>query len=175
MEFGDVFRKAVLSVVANLFKPNTVCIVKSVDKVANTCDVVETGSNYEIKKVRLLSVENSFVTQLAVYPKVGSVITIGYLLGSRNKATVINYSEVDEIWLRGNQFGGIVKADVLKEEIEKTNEVVSFLRTSLLAWTPVTGDGGLALKTILNAPGNDLSSKNVGDFSSIKNEKVLHG
>ena len=152
--------------------PVTVAKVKSVNKAENTCVVEVTGTEETYNDVRLMAIEGEVDKPTVMYPKVDSMVVIVPLFGSKSEWAVLSITEVDEIYLNGNEFGGLVKADVLKTELDKTNATVTAIRNALLNWVVVPSDGGAALKTLISAT---LPTVNVGSFGSIKNDKVKHG
>lgn len=170
-------RELIQHMINDSLVPVTAASVISVNKQANTCVVKVTGTEEEYNDVRLLAIEGESENPTVMYPKENSVVLIAPLFGSKSEWAVILVTEVDEILLNGNEFGGLVKADVLKTELDKTNALVSAIKNTLLNWTPAAGDGGAALKLALFPPSGvgGLHDKTVGDFSSIKNDKVKHG
>jgi hypothetical protein len=178
-DFGEAFKAAVMAVVKNWVKPSTIAKVESVNKVNNTCNVIETGTKYKITNVRLLSVEDSFETQLAVYPKVGSLVSVAYLFASRNKAIVIKYSEIDEIALRGDQFGGLVKVESVQQNLDELKSYVlamkSAVSTALLAIDSTIPGTGLPSGTAgKNSFNTSMTTESI-DFVAMENEKIKHG
>lgn len=172
MTFKEAFTSAVKSILSTMLRSNMVCEVIGVDKEKNTCTVKETGTDKEVNDVRLLSIEGTFAKQLAIYPKVGSLVLVSYIFLKSDECTVIKYSEVESLLLNGNEFGGLVKADVLIAELNKTNALVTAIAMALNTWVVAPTDGGLALKTIVTTA---LAGKAVGNFTNIKNDNVKHG
>lgn len=172
MELGQAFVQVITYMVNRLRKPDAVCEVLSVDKEKDTCHVKDTGTGYEVTKARLLSVADSFEKKFVVYPKVGSLVSIAYLFASADKAIVIKYSETESILLNGDEFGGLVKADVLKTELDKLREYSSTLKaatkTSLVAVDALIPGTSAAFEL-------SMTGKSTGDFGSIKNDNVKHG
>jgi hypothetical protein len=151
--------------------------VISVDKVKDTC-VVKPEDGPEIPGVKLKSVISNATTKLVVYPKVDSYVTIGRLYNMELECFVAQVSEVDEIRTNcenviynGGDNGGLVNWPAVKDELDKTNEVVNIIKQTLGTWVPVGGDGGAALKTAFNAA---IVGKNVGDFDNKEDTKVKH-
>lgn len=173
MEFNEAFVTAVKLIVKRTATPgNTVCKVIAVDKTKNICTCEETGTKKQIERVRLISVEDNPTSKVVIYPKIGSLVTIAYLFSNHENATVIKYGETESIELNGNQYGGLVKADVLKEEIDKLRDYASTLKTATRAIA--TALDALVSGTSIGFDGAMLG-KTTGDFDSIKNENVKHG
>lgn len=146
--------------------------VVSVNKDTYTCVVKVTGTEETLNDVRLLSVEDEIEKPTVLFPKVGSYIGVLPLFGSRNDWAMFSLSEIDEMLINGVEYGGMVKANILKQELAKTNQVVSALADALLNFVPVPGDGGAALKSFAATA---LAGKTVGDFSGIENTLIKHG
>jgi len=141
-----------------------VATVKSVE--GDQCTVLS-ESETEIPGVRLQMDPSAGVLYM---PKVGSVVLL--LRISDFDFSVVMFSALDEIKFLNGSYGGLVKAPELKEQLDKTNEVVNAIAQTLQTWTPVSNDGGAALKTAAIAA---LTGKVVGDYSNIENDKVSHG
>lgn len=172
MEFKEAFAGMVkLSVQAFMPKGNTVCKVISVDRTNNTCDVEETGSNYKVPSVRLISVVDDYDKKFIIYPKVGSFVTIAYLWTVKNKAVIISYGETEEILLNGDEFGGLVKANNLVNRLNLIENKVNSLVTNYKAHVhPVAGaSAGIITPTPL------ITSLTETEVSDIENEAVKHG
>lgn len=146
--------------------------VMSVDKLANTCDVKLANTGEEIPDVKLLSIIDNPATKFVIYPVVGSDVSVGFLDNDMHDAIVVKISEVDEILMRGNQFGGLVKADVMKTEVDKLRDYVATLTIATKAVAIVVN--GLAAGTSA-AFDTAMTGKTTGDFSAIKNENIKHG
>jgi len=73
--------------------------------------------------------------------------------------------------INGEAFGGIVKADELKTQIDKNTEIIKQIQLAFQNWTPIPEDGGAALKALVSG----LTGLERADLSGIKNDKVKHG
>jgi hypothetical protein len=175
MELGQAFTMAIESIVRKIRKADEVCIVISVDKNSNTCELESSGGQRKISKARLISIADDFEKKFVVYPKVGSFVSIAYLFGNSDKAIITKYSEVDEIVLNGSEFGGLVKADVLKAELDKTNEAITAIIAVINSAAPITEPGNGSPSALQAALKAAISGKKLGDYSKIQNEKVKHG
>jgi hypothetical protein len=174
MEFNEAFEQAVLKIFNQHYKPDTIAKVIRVDKEKNVCDVLVTGSDKKVNDVRLLAVEVNPASKFVVYPKVDSLVSISYLFMNSDTAQVTKYSETDDMELNGNRFGGIVKADVLKTELDKTNATVNAMLT-VLNGAPIPEAGNGAVSALQGALKTALTGKVLGSFTAIKNDKVKHG
>jgi len=87
-----------------------------------------------------------------------------------------NGSESFAIYLKSDgtcEIGGnanfAVKYNELKQQLDKTNEVITAITNSLQNWSPIPSDGGAALKTFFSS---QIASKSLGDYSQAKNDKI---
>jgi len=109
-------------------------------------------------------------TGLVVIPSVGSNVLVMY--SKTVNPCIIQHSFIDKILLNGDENGGLVLANELKTQLDKTNEVVNAIVTALTTWTPVPNDGGLALKTFATT---QLTGKTVGNYNNIQSETIFQG
>lgn len=72
---------------------------------------------------------------------------------NQNRDFAIVYDESGGVLNIGAADESFVKGDTAKIEMDKDQTLMNSLQTVLAAWTPVAGDGGLALKTALTAAG----------------------
>lgn len=144
--------------------------IASVDTDNLTCEV--TFDHYPtLYDVRLRSTIDGNEKGLIVIPKQGSDVIVGTIENTPHSAFIIQYSEVDEIRLGDNQLGGIVKAKELKIQIDKNTDALNQLIQTLKDWTPVSQDGGAALKAAISTA---FPTINLADLSNIENTNVLH-
>lgn len=90
-----------------------VCTVDSVDTVKKTCYCLPLDeSKADLMSVRLIAdVKNGFL----IIPKVGSVVIVSYI--SNEMTYVSMFSEVDEIQLNGDSYGGLVRVQELTDKL----------------------------------------------------------
>lgn len=145
-------------------------IVKSVDETKLTC-VVTLLDETEVPDVRLKAAVDNVKDGLVQIPEVGSSVLVALIGNKAENRFVILYSNVVKVVFYGGENGGLVNWPALKEELDKTNEVVAALVNSLTGWTPVPNDGGAALQIYANT---QLTGKAVGDYANKEDENVTH-
>jgi hypothetical protein len=146
-------------------------VVKSID-LNNQCCTVTPFEAADIDDVRLKGSVDKISDGIVEVPKVGSTVLVGLIGNDEDTAYVVKCTEVEKLIINGGTLGGMVKAKVLKTELDKTNAILqAMMNVFQTSWTPVTQDGGAALKIAMNAA---LAGKLVGDFTKIENEKVTH-
>lgn len=75
--------------------------------------------------------------------------------------------------LFGKNYGGLIKIEELKTQLQKNNEILTALLSAVEV--PVNEPGNGAPSVFQTALKAALTGKAVGDFSGIENEKVKHG
>jgi hypothetical protein len=146
-----------------------VCKVLSVDLNERTCEVETLSEGTIIPDCRLqAAIElNSGLFQV---PRVDSFVVVTWL--NKNAAFVSLCSEVDQIQLNGDQYGGLVIYDKLKEQIDKNTDFLTKVKQLFDSWSPVAQDGGAALKASWSTI---TASLQTADLSDITNDTVKHG
>lgn len=149
------------------------------DEQQQAVDVSPLDAGADMFDVRLKA-KLSQVGGIEIVPKVGSTLLVGIINNDDRQAFVLMVSEVESILLssetpiklQGDELGGLVVADRIREELNKTKAMVDAIAQSLLNWSPVAQDGGAALKALATS---NLSGKTTGNYSDIENSKVTHG
>jgi hypothetical protein len=141
------------------------CTVTAVD--GSTCSVTTLDTEIDLYGVRLQAATSNGIL---LKPKAGSIVVITPITDF--EFVVVMFSDIDEITLMDGSFGGLTKTQELKTQLDKTNAVVQAIVDTLQQWTPVSNDGGAALKAFFPTK---LLTKTVGDFSDIENSKIIHG
>lgn len=145
--------------------------VNSVDMSSLTCDVTVSGS-YTREGVRLKAIEDNVLKGFILKPKVGSDVTIRMVEGERNMWELSMVSEVDEIYLKGDQWS-LVKAETLKQVMDTNKQFITVLK-QVLTGAPITQPAN-APSALQAALAGALGSLNWGDHSNIDNTNVKHG
>jgi len=144
--------------------------VKSVDKTTRTCVVIAiTGKTQsEIPDVRLMSaVDDGFL----LVPVVGSNVCI--IATPQSDAYISQYSEIEEIIMRGGDLGGLVKLLDAVERYNKIEDDINKLKQAFTTWTPTPNDGGAALKAAAASWSGQQLQKTVR--ADIENKKITQG
>jgi hypothetical protein len=145
--------------------------IVSVDETEMTCEVTPNIGGANFTDVRLMA--DNETTSLGIYfkPKVGSQV----MISPQDEVTyfVSMVSEVDEVWLRGNTNGGIVKVTDLVTKLNNIENDLNTLKTAFTGWVVVPSDGGAALKVITATwAGQTITQTTVNDLES---DTVKHG
>lgn len=88
---------------------------------------------------------------------------------NRETDDAIIYNKNEEQYIICDGSESFVKGDTLKPEVEKDAAALQQLKTDITAWTPVQGDGGLALKVLLTA---GFLTKTLGSYTNILSDKI---
>ena len=101
-------------------------------------------------------------------PKEGSVVAVVW--ASPVTAVVVLTAEVEEIRIMGGNLGGMVKVEELVKKLNAVEKDLNNLKQVFSTWTPVTQDGGAALRLAAATwYGQQLTETQKSD---IENEKV---
>jgi len=164
--------------------------VKAVSQTDFTCDVDPADGGATFFNVRLKASVDNDTNGIVAIPEVGSDVLCGVIANNHNAIFVLMYTKIEtykitsasggfleldkngQIKLNGDSLGGLVKVNVLKTELAKTNAVVNAIKNVLMQWVVAPGDGGAALKAFAIA---NLTPQATGDFSQIENVKVKQG
>jgi len=152
------------------------CTILSVNEDEGTAICEPVSSKIQSEITVQLSLENG--DNIECVPSVGSTVLIGittndlFVLLSVSDCDKIFISSNESIQLNGGEFGGLIKIEELKIQLEKTNDLVNAIADSLKNWTPTPGDGGAALKVFATT---QIGVKTTGNFDDIENESITHG
>ena len=146
--------------------------VLSVNENNGTCAVKMIANDLDLFEVRLRATIDGEAKGILIVPQVGSKILVGLINDDLKSLFVVSVSAVDKVQYDDGSYGGFVRADILKTELDKTNQVVEAIVNSLSNWSIAPGDGGAALKSHFIS---QLSGKEVGNYNGIENGKLTHG
>ena len=80
--------------------------------------------------------------------------------------------KADAIKINGDSFGGLIKIEELKKELQKNNIILDII---LKICTPINEAGNGAPSSFQASLMSALAGKQVGDFNNMENDKVKHG
>jgi hypothetical protein len=144
-------------------------VIEAINETDLTCRVKRLDDT-EIADVRLKAAIDEVTDGMVEYPKNGSTVLVGIIGNDTTTAFIVRCSEVDKVvFFNGER--PLVDWPKLKDELDKTNEVVQAMADALTEWVVVASDGGAALKTLAVTK---LAGKIIGDFEGLENDKVLH-
>ena len=165
-------REAIIKIVddgQNFEIYSKVCKVISVDKDLNTCDVEPLDGDAELLDVRLTATEEN-QTGFIVYPEIDSSVIVTFI--DKDTAFVSMCTETEEILINGGTNGGLINIETLISNLDKNNLILDAIKRVVSAPIAEAGNGApSSLGTALNSA---LLSLNVGDFSSMEDEKIKH-
>lgn len=139
-------------------------IVNSVD--GNLCEVQIGG--IAIPGVRLRASEADDDAEMLVTPKVGTAVTIGSLSGGLDQMVVLQVDHIETLVINGGKLGGLVNIEDLTAKLNAIEDDINSLKKAMGAWTPVSQDGGAALKASVTAwTGAALTKSQRGDYEDV--------
>lgn len=163
-----------------------ICVVDSVDRAARTADCSPLNEGAPLLGCNLQACQDS-QHGLIVYPKVGSYVLVGLLEGL-SAGLVLLTDEVDEVEIKigerslqmtsegivcnGGQLGGLIKIEGLTSRLNAIEDDINRLKQTLSTWTPISSDGGAALKAAAASwSARPLAKTKRGDY---ENELIKH-
>lgn len=139
------------------------------------CDCEPLDGTSVIQDVLLTANFDNEKAGLVLVPKIDSVVVVSFIKHDNDNAQafVSMVSEVDNVYINGNGYGGLVKVVDLVTHLNTSENKINALISAITAWTPVAGDGGAALKAALTSW--LASSITPTTQSDIESTKVRHG
>lgn len=146
------------------------CVVGTVKAVNGILiDVEPIDGTADLIGIRLCPEDTA--TVFVIIPVIGSIVYV--TMDSDTGGIVTGFSQVDEIYLRGDAHGGLVKVSALVADLNSIKTDLNTIKAVFTAWVPVPTDGGLALKTAAATwAGTTLTNSTV---ANLENENVKHG
>lgn len=107
-------------------------------------------------------------------PAVGSIVVVGFYKINKleSRHFIVLATKVSSIILNGDQFGGLVKAPVLSQELEKLQEFCESLKSGTRA---ALSSLNAVVPGLTGAFDLTMTGKTTGDFNSLENQNVKHG
>ena len=157
---------------------------------ADTCDVDPSDGGPTIYMVRLKPAIGTNEVGTITWPKVGSTCVIAELDGDANKYILVNCEQVDRVLvkleggatmevknddtmeLNGAQYGGLVKVQDLRQDLNKVNAFLEGLRQALATSATLPEDGGATYKAQITAA---ISGLQLPTYNTIESPKTKHG
>lgn len=154
------------------------------------CDVLPSDGGAELLDVRLKPSSSAGEAGCYAVPRQGSTVTVAMLQGNTNVWAVLQVQDIARwvvrvhggarvevlpngmVELNGAQYGGLVRVNELRLELQKVTTWLSAIRQAIAAAPVSPGDGGAAFKASVSL---SLSSLQLPDYSGIESQKVKHG
>ncbi|MCF6184357.1 MAG: hypothetical protein L3J56_06970 [Bacteroidales bacterium] len=153
--------------------------VVKVDEDKRTCEVEPDSGEANYVGVRLQALESENTGVLFV-PEQGSDVIIHFI--DNDESFVVKTSKVSkveiitedgDIWLNGDDFGGLIKIEELKKQLQKNTQridtIINVLKSTI---TSVALHPNPGWSAIINPIVSALQKE---DYSKIENETVKHG
>lgn len=147
-DMGNAFARAVRS----LTRGHNIVdgIVKDVDETKFTADITVNGTTFFEAPLRVLVGSQASVIEI---PTVGTRVLLAFRDGSIQRPQILMVHQVDKLLIKCNevifndgQLGGMVKVMDLTTKLNNLEKDLNLIKQVFIAWSPVTGDGGAALK-----------------------------
>lgn len=159
-----------LAGIDNLISSGLICTVSEIDTTKYTCTCTPINGDAEFRKVKYnANAKKGFVLE----PKDGSIVIITPI--SDTLAFVAMVSEVEQIYLNGDNEGGLIKITDITTELNNRYTILKniFLAIATAADTGISSAGGTpGVVTAYNAIESTLTDLNKNAY---ENTKVKHG
>lgn len=142
---------------------------KVVEVSGEVAEVAPLNGDANILDVKITSGASS--TPLLITPLKDSVVIVTFL--SKDTAFISLYSEIETIQLRGDQYGGLIKIEELKTNLDKLTARVDGIIDAINNGVAIPQDGGVGLQNTIKASLSTLIDKE--DFTGIENDLIKHG
>lgn len=154
------------------------------------CDVEPSDGGPTIYSVRIKPAVDNKAFGVIAYPKVGSPCVIGELDGDPNKYVLLQCEQIDHLLVKmeggavlelraggvvainGDGYGGLVKVQELRQELNKVNAFLNGLRQALSTSATLPEDGGATYKAQIAAA---ISGLQLPTYNTIESQKTKHG
>jgi len=157
-----------LSGMDDLQYESVLCNVSEIDTTKMLCKCSPINGDADFEEVRLNA---NYTKGFVLVPKDGSVVVVSQI--SNEVAYISMVSDVEQIYLAGDDNGGLVKVADLVSKMNTIENDINTLKTIFSSWTPVPSDGGAALK--LAAATWYAQQLTPTQATELENKKVQHG
>ncbi len=163
--------------------------VVSVDKDSLTCELAPTDEAPTLFDARLNAVVDSQESYAIMFPKVDSIVLASVINNDPKDVYIVAISEIESLEVRigemtvkhdsnghvfnGGEMGGLVITPTLRQELERSNELIGSL-LDVINGAPVLEPGNGAASNLQVALKEAINGKSLGNYSEIENEKVKH-
>lgn len=166
--------------------------VVSVNTTQCTMEVQPLDDSAVMPAVQLRAGADGNNTGVVLFPRKGSVVLVGLIGNNYNSAYLVKADDLEtikisrtgqgafsievnaagDVILNSGNNGGLVKVNDMVQSLNNIENSINDLKALVTSWTPVSGDGGLALKTILSTW--QASSLPVSSAVQLEDTKVKH-
>lgn len=157
----EALRQYVNEVVAESILPSMVCIVRSVNASAGTCEVIPVDGSAAISDVLLSASPNP---EMLITPKVGSEVLVSLLTKHRAVVVLVSTPDKVEINIQGKTFSLDKSGLSFTSPLDSLKGVLTDLISEIKAITVTTAQGPSG--PVINQTGFDLISQRLTSFLS---------
>lgn len=106
-------------------------------------------------------------------PTANSRVLLGLVMNKRQATFLIATEQTSRRWINGNAHGGLTKADSVTNKLNAIAQDINTLKQLFTVWSPVSMDGGAALKVSTAVWAADMLVLTVSN--ELQNDTVSHG
>lgn len=137
-----------------------------------TCKTVNEG--IEIYNVSLAPVIEENTAEVIRIPEIDSHALVAIIQNDIRNSYLVSCQKCEKIIIRGGELGGLVKVNNLRDELNKTTELLQAL-ISIISGSPIPEPGNSAPSALQTALSSAIAGKSLGKWDDIENERVVHG
>lgn len=142
-----------------------VCTVDSIDLTDKTCYCIPLNKSGDLQGVRLMS-DNK--TGFLIIPRVNSIVLVTML--NETTGYVAMFSEVDEIQLNGDNYGGI---PIIQNLVNKLNNLETAFNTHVTIFNAHVHPETTVNTLVPSVPDTQILTPTI--VTDLENQTVLHG
>lgn len=146
--------------------------VVSVDEDKRSCTVKDTDTELELYDVKLQG-SLGLTEGLLITPKVGSKVLVSLIGNEERNLFIVQYSEVEKIELKGSEFGGLIKIEELKKELNKNtariDAIIDILKNTIPSCSLYPNGAWAGIIAPL------VATLQKESYTDIENKEVTHG
>lgn len=147
--------------------------VISVDTGNQTAKIKLDDSGNVTYTIRLKAIIDGNETGFVVFPEDGAKVLAAKIYNLDNYV-MITCSKVREVWIRGKANGNLMNISSVVSRLNDLENDIKAVQTSLRSWTPVSNDGGAALKTYFTTNYTTQYVTSTTPESDYEDTKVKH-
>lgn len=171
----DAFRQLLNEKIKGLATEQlTLVKVKDVNEEKLTCTCILVSADIEVYDVLLTPVVNQEASEITVIPEIGTLALMAIVSNDIRNCYLLSCQKSSKVIMRGGNYGGLVKVNELRDNLNKTTDLLKAL-VNVINGTPIPEPGSGSPSALQTALKTAIASYMLGTFDDIENNKILHG
>lgn len=171
----DAFRRAIDEKIKGM-APEQLTLVKviQVDEQKLTCTCTLIAGDIDVYDVSLTPVVNQEASEITVIPEVGSLALMAIVSNDIRNSYLLSCQKSTKVIMRGGSLGGLVKVNELRDNLNKTTNLLTAL-VNVINGAPIPEPGSGSPSALQTSFKTAIASLQLGRFDDIENKQILHG